>query len=383
MTHAIDPPFRFGKAGFSFPVSDAPRISRRRGFFYGGVRMNLYDRLEAAWLAEGVRRRTYPGPTFTARGLELGKGTLLVGYREEAGGRRSLDMAGQEDRILALLSVAWNCAMPDQVLRHVAGASRSLAKGDVTEAYIHLALGGLGPVALDRDRARLLFLAEGLLDAGHTGDEICRAWGLGARRLEKFNPNHYPASDDRAGQFAPKGEGGGVADSPVQSKNISGSTPKKDPTTEKKEKFVSKFYSYAKEIAAELDVPVENILGLCALESGWGGVDKESRFAREGNNFFSQHAPAPFSNGTMQNEDDKVKVSTFATIGDSFRSFVTQYGRHVKGIHDPATFAAALQDAGKYGINATTGAKEKGFVPGVVSTIRHLRPVIDRLFPPH
>src|SRR6266567_327857 len=44
----------------------------------------------------------------------------------------------------------------------------------------------------------------------------------------------------------------------------------------------------AAKVAAELEVSVADILGLSALESGWG----TGRFARQGNNFFSEHYPA-------------------------------------------------------------------------------------------
>ena len=68
--------------------------------------MDLHDRLEKAWLDEGRYRDTHRTPTFTNRGLEIGNGTVAVKYTHDEWGRRVLDIDGQEERILALMSVA-------------------------------------------------------------------------------------------------------------------------------------------------------------------------------------------------------------------------------------------------------------------------------------
>lgn len=57
--------------------------------------------------------------------------------------------------------------------------------------------------------------------------------------------------------------------------------------------FVSKHKAACQPIADQLDVPVENILGLAAQESQYGS----GRIARELNNYFSLHAPAPLQIG--------------------------------------------------------------------------------------
>jgi len=92
--------------------------------------MSLHEHLEKAWLAEGRFRTTHRTLTFTDQGLELGNGTLLVKYIQDDWDRRSLDIDGQEERILALLSVAWDHPMPDGILQHFHSASRALAKGE-------------------------------------------------------------------------------------------------------------------------------------------------------------------------------------------------------------------------------------------------------------
>jgi len=343
--------------------------------------MELQDRLEKAWADEGRYRDTHRTLTFTKRGLEIGNGTIVVKYSRDDWNRRVLHIDGQEERILALLSVAWDHPMPDGIIEHFHNASRAFSKGELSLAHIHLAYIGLQPLEADEENLRLLFMAEGFLRAGVPGNEIRKAWGLGWSNFRKFNPNHYPAGDNRGGQFAPKdgGDGGNRTQNTAPQSGIElAAAQGKDPTVEKKEKFVDRFYQDAQKAANELGVPVENVLGICALESGWGGADPKARFAREGNNFFSQYHPAPYETGWMWNDDKTIKMAKFASISDSVRSFVDQYGHLVKGISDPEKFAAALQNAGKYGIDPDDGSKVEGFVSDVGSTIRHLRPVIER-----
>ena len=124
----------------------------------------------------------------------------------------------------------------------------------------------------------------------------------------------------------------------------------------------------ADKVAKELGVSTAEILGLSALESTWGN----NRFAKEGNNFFSLHYPASLATGfILARADSKVKVATFASYADSAESFRLDYGSIVKGISDPTKFAAALQNAGKYGINPD-GSKVASFVGSTAATIRGL-----------
>ncbi len=132
--------------------------------------------------------------------------------------------------------------------------------------------------------------------------------------------------------------------------------------------------------ADELGVPVENILGLSALESGWGNGDftaaHDDRPA--GNNYFSLHYPAPFATGYVKAKGSNSKVATFASYADSLRSFIAESGSTVRGISDPEAFARALQDSGKYGIDIDTGGKVRTYVSSTAATIRGLRPFVAR-----
>jgi|GEM_PF-5752338 len=167
--------------------------------------MQLHKRLEQAWLAKGRFRTTHRTLTFTDQGLELGKGTLLVKYIQDDWDRRSLEIDGQEERILALLSVAWDHPMPDHVLDHFHNASRALAKGETTLAYIHLAHTGLQPLDHDSDSFRLLFMADGFLDAGISGNELRKAWGLGRSSFRKDGHDVSCEPRDRCGEWTTGG----------------------------------------------------------------------------------------------------------------------------------------------------------------------------------
>jgi len=120
-------------------------------------------------------------------------------------------------------------------------------------------------------------------------------------------------------------------------------------------------------------VPVENILGLSALESTWG----EHRFAAQGNNYFGIHYPAPFANGYMLSAGG-TKVATFTSYGESLKSFVAVSGSIIQDKRDPRTFAAALQNSGRFGIDIRTGAKLPGYVGDVAATIRGIRSIVAR-----
>ncbi len=110
----------------------------------------------------------------------------------------------------------------------------------------------------------------------------------------------------------------------------------------------------------------ENLLGLSALESGWGS----GPFVVDGrNNYFSLHSPAPFeSEHVTASKAQNVKVATFKSYEDCLRSFAKSYGPTVQGITDGKKFAEALQKAKKFGINPDSSAVST-FVPNVTSTI--------------
>src|SRR5262245_61572486 len=87
-----------------------------------------------------------------------GAGTLVVAADAA---RRLSSLKGQEARVLALLSAAYNRAVPPSVLGNIERAANSWREGDDSLAYIHLAHAGLPELQDSREAARRLFLADG------------------------------------------------------------------------------------------------------------------------------------------------------------------------------------------------------------------------------
>jgi hypothetical protein len=109
----------------------------------------------------------------------------------------------------------------------------------------------------------------------------------------------------------------------------------------KKLTFIKIHLNDAIAIANLANILPEEVLGISGLESGWG----DGRFAVEGNNFFSLHAPAPYETGTITAKGDaKVQVAKFASYLDSGKAFAnSKKGHLIKGIKDPVHFATVLQ----------------------------------------
>jgi hypothetical protein len=209
-----------------------------------------------------------------------------------------------------------------------------------------------------------------LPSAEHARD-MAKADGL----MVKYNPDwedqpRVPAGNPDGGQWT--SEGGGASDetahAETEAADIEPAAYRGDDTQEKKELFIDTHLADAQKIASRLDVPVENILGISALESDWG----EHRFATEGNNYFGIHWPAPFATGFMSaKKNPKVKVATFASHADSARSFAAISASYLLGIADPHDFAAALHQHG-------FGVGTRNYVRDLAATIRGLQQILSR-----
>jgi hypothetical protein len=196
-----------------------------------------------------------------------------------------------------------------------------------------------------------------------------------AASLQKYNPNweQEPRIPDGPGGGDWTNDGGtGAGDA-----NIRPAAAPANPIQAMKERFVDAHLADAQKAADQLGIPVENILGLSALESKW----ETTRFAAQGNNYFGIHYPAPYATGYMQAKKGPVKVAIFASYADSLKSFVALSGSLIQDKSDPEAFAGALQNSGKFGINPTTEAKVPTYVSGVAGTIRGLRAIVARRKP--
>jgi hypothetical protein len=193
-----------------------------------------------------------------------------------------------------------------------------------------------------------------------------------AAALQKDNPNwadepRVPGGNPGGGEWANGGEEGDVGgrDADVQpvtlpttDVNVRPAAAQTSDVQARKERFVDAHLGDSQAAADRLGVPVENILGISAIESTWG----TSRFAIEGNNYFGIHYPAPYAIGYMQAKKGPAKVATFASYADSLKSFVAISGSLIQGKSDPQAFAATLQNSGKFGVYEN-GAKVPTYVP--------------------
>ena len=111
------------------------------------------------------------------------------------------------------------------------------------------------------------------------------------------------------------------------------------------------------------------ILGLSAVESGWGGGDFVTGTYNNGvpiNNFFSQHAPAPNENGTVTINGNY--MATYASYAASATGFdMSKSGSLITNVQNATAAATILQNAGLYGINPD-GSKVAGFVSSIATT---------------
>jgi len=129
--------------------------------------------------------------------------------------------------------------------------------------------------------------------------------------------------------------------------------------------FVKTIQADCKTLADQIDVPVENVVGLAAEESEYGS----GRIAKTYNNYFSMHAPAPYQNGAVPSlKNPKLKVATYDTFLKCGQSFVERFGDSVRGIKDPTEFAKALVKVHFNTGDSKTGGRDD-FVPYVVQII--------------
>src|SRR5579883_2187087 len=105
---------------------------------------NAIQEIRRAWPALSRRSPHYASIVWTTEGPKLGAGTLLA---------RSV--SGEEARILALLSVAFDCVVPSSALERLKRAEAKFTSGDIVMSAIHVALTKLPPLVRREDGYRL------------------------------------------------------------------------------------------------------------------------------------------------------------------------------------------------------------------------------------
>ncbi len=164
----------------------------------------LVERLRKEWRARETGSGLNEALCFKSEGLVLGAGTVLV--RGEHG-------AGDEERLKALLSVAYGKPIAGQAIGHVKAAAIRWREGETARASLHLALSRLAPLENPTDTARRLFMADGLMRAGVQPQTILEALDVEASAKDiakKYNPDQprVPAGSGRASGEWTSGGGG-------------------------------------------------------------------------------------------------------------------------------------------------------------------------------
>lgn len=138
----------------------------------------------------------------------------------------------------------------------------------------------------------------------------------------------------------------------------------------------------ATSVASSVGTTEANILGISALESGWG----TGPFVQGGrNDYFNLEktktkknpnpTPLPFSTGWAPASGSNQLVATYSSYLNSAKSFAAVENKIINGVTDPTTFATNLQTLGKFGIGPN-GPNPK-FVSDVVSIINLLNKCLN------
>jgi hypothetical protein len=153
--------------------------------------------------------------TLTGQGLVLGAGTVLAKLDD-----KTLSVEAEQERIWALLSVAYGEEVPHAVLGSLRRVAKHWQSGDKCLAAIHLAHMGLPDIG--EDAAYRLALAAELIDAGIAPRELAQELGLSPVQFDvsKYDENQprVPAGSGReSGQWTSSGDAasGDAAGSPL------------------------------------------------------------------------------------------------------------------------------------------------------------------------
>lgn len=157
----------------------------------------LVETLRADWTARGANARVCPLPEFADGALTLGAGTKITDACADRGGH-----AEQDERAIALLSVAVGRPLDAAASTHVRRALVKAREGDAPLALTHLALAGAGRLTEPREDARRLFMADGLMKAGVSPRTILAALGAPPAPADldrAYNPDQprVPAGNGR------------------------------------------------------------------------------------------------------------------------------------------------------------------------------------------
>lgn len=185
----------------------------------------LVEQLRQEWRARRAPQNFQEALCFKAERLELGAGTVLA--KTDAGGAHS------DQRLTALLSVAYGPTVAANALGHVRAAIARRKAGDAAAADLHLALSRLNRLRRPEDASRRLFMADGLMRGGVSPDAIMEVlWEAASEgaNLVKYSPDQprVPAGSGRAsGEWT----SGDASTAPQPTKPASAPQPKVEQTS--------------------------------------------------------------------------------------------------------------------------------------------------------
>jgi hypothetical protein len=186
----------------------------------------LAERLSKAWDERQRSTPIDPVMKFTAEGLVLGAGTVLI---PSGGSGRELVIEPVEPRVRALLAAAHLGPPSTLALGHLRKAVERWGEGEDGLAAMHLALSRVDRLERPVADAQRLFLADGLLKDGIEAGVVIAAIAAGGpafEQLQKYDPDQIrvPAGSGRTSGEWTSG-GGGSSTSQQAEVNPSTITP--------------------------------------------------------------------------------------------------------------------------------------------------------------
>lgn len=161
--------------------------------------MNQVELLNRKWHAETRHERISKDLELTEAGLALGAGTLLAKTKWLDDECVGLDLDGQENRLLALLSIAFGRAVPACFIGTLRRVSWHWAHGKMTLTRLPIAYAG-EPQCVDQEDAFLLFIADGLIACGVSPRALMKAQGLDTAPLDSFKLTEPKLTKDPVSQ---------------------------------------------------------------------------------------------------------------------------------------------------------------------------------------
>jgi hypothetical protein len=281
------------------------------------------ENVRAAWKQH--RRPVEPAMTLSAEGLVLGAGTVLAKWQNRDDREQALAIDGREERLLALLAIAYGQTVSPSVLGNIRRAARDWNRGETCLALIHLARSGLPALPAGEAAPFRLFVADRLLDDGMSPRELLKGCDLDTAGLDRFkagfDPNEprLPAgSGSGSGEWTGDGEASSV---PVaaQLKPVPDEYRTGDP-----DRFFDTLYGKVHALAQRLGIDENWLFGLALIESGW--LEEHNRELND-----------PF--GVTHAGGSNVQ---FDSMDDAIASWERHYGPVVQGATSAQDFVQRL-----------------------------------------